>query len=186
MAKGNGKRRTFEKSSSNRLMRPSYPQWVRDEAKRLWLKGYSSEKISKLPHMPDRRQTIDDWKIDEDWRGLAKRAVQKANNKMVGKIADSMSEMDDQQLDLLSKVREHINVHLGFDILDPKDLKALTESLDKTVKNERLIRGQATDRQEADVVIGWKDILYAAANDDGFTGESDSEGLSHQIPQLPE
>jgi hypothetical protein len=79
--------------------------------------------------------------------------------------------MDAEQLNNLALATNHIITHLkDRDVIDAKDLKMLVESLSIAIKNERLIRGEVTDRTSTQMSgklsIGWENIIYATANKD--------------------
>lgn len=190
MSKGNGRKPNTKsaRSKHREIERSPYPRHIIDEAKRLWLAGYSPERVARLSHMPNDPHTIRRWEKKEGWRSLADKAMKKANGKLVTKIANSLADMDDQQMELLGDMREQIRVHMGFDILDPKDIKALTDALDKVVRNERLIRGEATERAEdtVDVTMSWKDIIFNAAERSFPDETGNGQGVRSIPEQLPE
>jgi len=144
----------------------SWPAKTIAEAKRLYMRGFSINRISRLRHMPDRANTIVDWKDREDWDGEIKEIQSKRKEKRIEKISDKLAAMDVRQLDILFKFTGHISKHLEVSHrLDPMIIQNLMGAFDKIVKNERLIKGDVTERteQSVDGAFSLEQIIYATA-----------------------
>lgn len=146
---------------NQRLRNAKYPRSVMDEARRLYIKGYSPDKIARLPHMPSSVTTIHDWKVKEGWREERNLIFIRAKELRIEKTAQKFSDMDIRQMELLFDLSEEVrkSIHGNY-LLMPQDLNYLAMAVDKIIKNERLIDDKVTERQETNVKFGWEEILY--------------------------
>ena len=112
-------------------------------------------------------ETIRKWNTNENWDDEFKQIAEKTQQKRIDKLSEELAKMDARQLKRLMKVYKKVDIHLGDDVVpNAQELLFVTKALETAIKNERLIRGQATERSEStqDVNIGWKDIIYASAS----------------------
>lgn len=162
---------------------PLWPIETVQEAKRLYFRGYNITRIGKLPHMPHRLSTIYDWKDREDWDGELERIQERRKEKRIERISDKLADMDVRQLDILFDFTTHIGRHLSTDYrLDPSIIQSLMAAFDKVIKNERLIKGDVTERKEnlLDGEFSLEQVIYASADvdlesDASSVGESEEE-----------
>jgi histone H3/H4 len=159
-----------EKSEVNGHDKIAFNQAAIDKCRRLWTMGYDAAQIAKLPNMPC-RQTIHEWVKIHGWREELDEIMKKVKQKRIEMVSDEIAKMDVEQLNNLAMATNHIVEHLGQrETIDAKDLKMLVESLSIAIKNERLIRGEVTDRTsnqiDGKLSISWENIIYATANKD--------------------
>ena len=155
-----------------------YPQTVKDEARGLWMRGFGFTRIVRLPHMPNRRDTLEKWCKEENWIDMLGEVKEKAREKFIEKISDEFSDEDVEQMRLLLKVGDHIEKNLDkWGLIHPQDLNLLSSALDKNVKGRRLIQGEVTEKREisGEIGISWESIIYATAEDSPEDNEENSE-----------
>lgn len=169
-------------------MKKPYPQEVITEAKRLWMRGYTFDRITRLPQMPNRSDTIKCWADRDDWEGQLIAISRRARDKFIEKMAEEFSDEDVEQMRLLLKLSDHVERNLDhYNLIDPQNLNALANALDKAVKGRRLVTDKATEKHElsGDVKVNWENIIYATASDETEGEQQDSgsggEGLSQEI-----
>jgi hypothetical protein len=160
-----GRTEKSEVSGHNKI---AFNQVTIDKARRLWTMGYDPAQIARLPGMPV-RQTIHEWIRIYEWREELDEIMKKVKQKRIEIVSDEIAKMDAEQLNNLAMATNHIIEHLrDREIIDAKDLKMLVESLSIAIKNERLIRGEVTDRTanqiDGKLSVNWESIIYATAN----------------------
>ncbi len=145
-------------------------EWSRvtiDKARGLFIKGYSPEKIARLPDMPKRAPTIHHWKKRDGWIEERKLTQARAKELRIEKTAEKFSDIDVRQMELLCDLSKEVSKAIGGSYpLTPQDVNYLSMAVDKIIKNERLITDNVTEKQETNVNFGWEEILYAAAKVD--------------------
>lgn len=154
----------------------AYLRKIKEKARRLWLEGYSYEKIAKKPDMPNRWKTIQDWACKENWQEELDIIVQKANEKRAEILSDELVRTTQLHRGQLQQAHTDINearkklqdlwkrwerneegkeqtpMHLNS---IASAIRSLASTLDIIIKNERLITGLATNKEEVtgDVVV---------------------------------
>ena len=139
---------------------------VREAARRYWLLGYSDEKIVSLlvrdfpdEKTPTRPDTIYDWRKKDRWSDDLDIIETKMREKRDEILSDEIAKMNGEQLGLLTRFDTHLQLLLtrtakdecGVAIdsgLTPLELSQMAQALDKTIKNQRLIRNQPTSQQK--------------------------------------
>ena len=148
-------------------------EWSRvtiDKARGLFIKGYSPEKIARLPDMPTRAPTIHHWKKRDEWIEERELTQARARELRIEKTAEKFSDIDIRQMELLFDLSKEVSKVIGSDLtLTPQGVNYLAMAMDKIIKNERLITDKVTEKQEANVKFGWEEILYGAAKLDKQT-----------------
>ena len=139
---------------------------VREAARRYWLLGYSDEKI--VPRLaqdfpdektPARPNTILTWRKQDGWEADLEIIAVKAAEKRSEMLSDEIAQMNAAQLELLTQFEAHLQLLLARIVKDecgeaidsgltPLELSQMTQVLDKTIKNQRLIRDQPTSQQK--------------------------------------
>ncbi len=168
-------------SRSNR-----WPTKTVEEAKRLYMRGYTINRICKLRHMPDRTDTVYGWKAKGEWDDENEEIQIRRKEKRIEKISDKLAAMDVRQLDILFNFTNHISKHLEVDRrLDPMIIQNLMNAFDKIVKNERLIKGDVTERKEQtiDGDFSLESIIYASADVEyeSDASEQDTDAGSEEL-----
>ena len=147
-----------------------YHEWDRDiidKARGLFIKGYSPEKIARLPDMPKRAPTIHHWKKRDGWIEERKLTQARAKELRIEKTAEKFSDIDVRQMELLFDLTKEVGEVIGSSYtLTAQDVNYLSMAVDKIIKNERLITDKVTEKQEVGVKFGWQEILYATAKID--------------------
>lgn len=146
-----------------------YPAKVMEKARRLWLLGYTYSAISRIKDMPNNKKTYSKWRTKFDWDKDLDGIKERTREKRIENISTELAKLDSDQLAILKKMRKQIGKHLEMEaMLEARDIQSLSIALDKAIKNERLIVGQATERQQTEVSgkVGWEELIYGTANVD--------------------
>jgi len=150
----------------------AYSRKVREAARRYWLLGYSDEKI--LPMLkadfpdektPTRWHTISDWRQAEDWEADLEIIVTKATEKRQEELATELAAMNTRQIALLNLLDSHTQLLLttrmvkgdgGKPIdteLSAAEVSQLSSALDRSIKNQRLIRNLPTTQSQIESTV---------------------------------
>lgn len=147
----------------------AYSRKVREAARRYWLLGYSDEKIIPLlkPDFPDeptpnRPNTILAWRQAEHWEADLEIIAEKAQGFRREELASELGKMSERQLALLSLLDSHAQLMLTARVvkgtdgkprdteLSASELSQVASALDRSIKNQRLIRGAPTVQAQID------------------------------------
>lgn len=131
----------------------AYLRKVRDKARRLWLQGYSFEKIVQQPDMPSKWQTIHNWARKENWKEELDIIVQRAGEKRIENLSNEVTKMNDEHLELLRATQARIDDDLREGKLEFNSMRDLVYSLEKVIMTQRVIQGEVTERK-ADIISG--------------------------------
>src|SRR3990172_1087714 len=145
---------------------------VREAARRYWLLGLSDGKmVPKLKadfpgeKTPVRWHTIADWRKAENWEADLEIIVIKATEKRQEELGSELGKMSERQLALLSLLDSHAQLMLTARVVKgaggkPRDtelsageLSQIASALDRSIKNQRLIRGVSTEKIESNQEI---------------------------------
>lgn len=150
----------------------AYSRPVREAARRYWLLGYSDEKIVPLlkadfpnEKTPSRWHTISDWRHLENWETDLEIIAQKATEKRQEELATELAQMNTRQLTLLSLLDSHVQLMLTARLvrgdggkpidtqLSAGELAQAAAALDRSIKNQRLIRGAPTTQAQVEASV---------------------------------
>lgn len=135
----------------------AYPRKIKDAARRLWLSGYSYEKvIIKLKkafpkgEAPRRWQTIKDWQLKDGWKIDAQIIEQKSaknREKETDEIVEAHRAKEIRDLETLDALLLHARAHIGkkdkagkAQILGVAEIKALAQAINMIHSRERINR----------------------------------------------
>lgn len=158
----------------------AYSRKVRETARRYWLLGYSDEKIIPMlkadfpdEQTPTRWHTITDWRKADNWESDLEIIVIKATEKRQEELATELAQMNTRQLALLSLLDSHVQLMLTARMVKGSDgksrdtelsageLSQVASTLDRSIKNQRLIRGVPTEQSRVDsavTLINWEEL----------------------------
>lgn len=150
----------------------AYSRKVREAARRYWLLGHSDEKILPLlkadfpdEPTPNRPNTILAWRQAEVWETDLEIIAGKAQEKRREELATELAQMNTRQLALLSLLDSHTQLLLttrmvkggGGKPIDTQlsagELAQVAATLDRSIKNQRLIRGVPTTQAKIDADV---------------------------------
>jgi hypothetical protein len=135
----------------------AYPRKIKNTARKLWLSGYSYEKVvvklnDAFPNAdtPQRWRTILDWKEKEQWEVDAKVIAEKAHKKRIQERDEIVEENRAEELrdiETMNAAIQHVRYHLGRTDKDGKPLSVdhkalvhLVNAADKAMRRKRINR----------------------------------------------
>lgn len=135
----------------------AYPRKIRTAARRLWVAGYSYEKVinllkSKFPkeNTPPRWKTINGWSNADDWEADRKLVDQKATEKRLEEAEEIATDLDrEEHRDkttieaALQQIRHQLTQKTKDGtpiILTPLDITQLVSAIDKAIRRKRINR----------------------------------------------
>lgn len=150
----------------------AYSRKVREAARRYWLLGYSDEKLIPLlkrdfpdEPTPTRLATIYDWRKRYGWTADIEIIEEKAREKREEELGAELGKMNERQLGLLYLLDSHLQIILTARLvrdesgkpvdteLNMLDLSQAAATLDKSIKNQRLIRSLPTTQAQINSLI---------------------------------
>ena len=155
----------------------AYSRTIRESARRYWLLGQSDEKIVPMlkadfpdEQTPARWHTIADWRKAEDWESDLEIIDRKATEKRQEELATELAAMNTRQIALLNLLDSHTQLLLttrmvkgdgGKPIdteLSAAEVSQLSSALDRSIKNQRRIRGASTAQAQIDANVRSQEI----------------------------
>lgn len=160
----------------------AYLNKIKEKARRLWLQGYSFEKIVEMNDMPRNRKTIERWCQKDKWEEELEIINRKADEKRTEILSDELAIITQIHRGQLQQVHTDINearkklknlwerweknnegkeqTPINLNSITSA-IRSLASTLDIVIKNERLITGLATNKEEVAgevIVKGYKKL----------------------------
>jgi len=139
----------------------AYSAKIKEKARIMRLNGKTFEDIAKEKEMPSCIQTLWAWSMKGKWKEINAQIAKSAQEKTNEKLVDEFEKINQLHIAQLREAHLKIRNQWQRDDLTPTEIRALTMSLDAVIKNERLITGLATNKEEVTgeiIVKGYKKI----------------------------
>lgn len=138
-----------------------YPKQIKEKCFKLYIKGYSLSSISKMDGMPA-MTTLAKWCKTEGWEAYRETAELEASKALMESATAELAEMDKRHIQGLLVATDRITEMLRSDKITARNLESLVRALSLVMREARLLKGEATERIEANTEnFSWKEIIYA-------------------------
>jgi transposase-like protein len=131
-----------------------YPPELKERARKYFLEGLSPNAIARLCDIP-RANTVREWSRAENWQAERDRIVKQGRRQLVRRAADAIADMNEQHIRYATTASSAAFRSLFVEGEDGQtvlgrfpDLLDAVRALQIAMKEERLARGEPTERIE--------------------------------------